>query len=103
MVVERGGGDIRMPQPLLDLGDSGLMVQRIGGRSCAQGVGPDFKPQGGRVLADQLVNSIRRDCLFPTAPMSVPQRTEEGTLVIPRDAQISGDTPRPDRERCRGV
>jgi hypothetical protein len=33
---EARGGDIRMPEPLLHLGDVGLMVERVGGRRGAQ-------------------------------------------------------------------
>jgi len=31
-IVEPGGGDVGVPEPLLHLGDVGLMVERIGGR-----------------------------------------------------------------------
>ena len=44
VVVDAGGGDVGVPQPLLHLGDVGLVVQGIGRRGCAQRVGADLEP-----------------------------------------------------------
>ena len=46
-IVKPGGRDVGMPQPLLDLGDVRLMVERVGGRRCAQGMSTNLEPQGG--------------------------------------------------------
>jgi hypothetical protein len=43
VIVDAGGGDIRMPQPLLDFGDIGLVIKRIGGSCCPQRMGADLK------------------------------------------------------------
>jgi len=37
-VVDAGGGDVGVTEPLLDLGDVGLVVERIGGGCRAQRV-----------------------------------------------------------------
>jgi hypothetical protein len=34
-----------VPEPLLDLGDVGLMIERIGGGRRAQRMGADLEPQ----------------------------------------------------------
>jgi hypothetical protein len=38
VIVDAGGGDVGVTEPLLDLGDVGLVVERIGGGCRAQRV-----------------------------------------------------------------
>ena len=45
MVVDAGGGDVGVPQPLLHLGDVGLVVQRIGRSGRAQRMRADLEPE----------------------------------------------------------
>ncbi len=70
-----------MAQPLLDLGNVRLVVERVGGGRRPQSMSSDFKPQLRRVVPDQFINAIRRNRFFLTAVMGIAQRTEEGTLV----------------------
>jgi hypothetical protein len=44
VIVDAGGGDAGVPKPLLDLGDVGLMIERIGGGRRAQRMGADLEP-----------------------------------------------------------
>jgi len=41
VIVDAGGGDVRVAEPFLDLGDVSLVVERIGGRRRAQRMGAD--------------------------------------------------------------
>ena len=41
MVVDPGGRDVRVPEPLLHLGDVGLVVECVGGGRSAQGMCAD--------------------------------------------------------------
>ena len=64
VIVDPGRRDIGVAEPLLDLGDIGLMVERIRGRRRAQRVGADLEAEERGILPHQLVNAIRRDRLF---------------------------------------
>jgi hypothetical protein len=44
VIVDPGGGDIGVPEPFLDFGDVGLMVERIGGGRRAQRRAPISNP-----------------------------------------------------------
>lgn len=43
VIINPSRRNIRMPQPFLNLGNIGLMIQSIGCRGRAQSVRPDFK------------------------------------------------------------
>ena len=64
MVVDPGRRDIRVPQPLLNLGDVGLVIERVGRRCCPQRMHPDLKPQRLRIPPNNLVDRVRRDSLL---------------------------------------
>ncbi len=86
--------DIRMPQPLLHLGDVGLVIERIGRRRRAQRVRPDLKPQLGRVRPYHPIHPVRRDGLSGFRIPAVVERAEEGTAVggaVPRGLEVLGD------------
>jgi hypothetical protein len=63
-VVNARRRDIRMPQPLLDLGDIGFMVERVGRGGGAQRMRPeagDLDFQGSGIAGQHLVHAIGRD------------------------------------------
>ena len=43
-VVKAGRGDVGVPEPFLDLGDIGVVIERIGRCRRSQRMGADFKP-----------------------------------------------------------
>ena len=45
MVVDAGGGDVGVAEPLLELGDVRLVVERIGGGRRAKCMGADLEVQ----------------------------------------------------------
>lgn len=45
MVVDAGGGDVGVPEPLLHLGDVGRVVERVGRRGRAEPVHADLEPE----------------------------------------------------------
>jgi hypothetical protein len=45
VIVDAGGGDVGVPEPLLDLGNVGPVVERIGGRGRPQRMGTDFEAE----------------------------------------------------------
>jgi hypothetical protein len=45
VVVNSGGGDVGVAEPLLDLGDVGLVVERVCGGRRPQCMGADLEPQ----------------------------------------------------------
>jgi len=49
VIVDAGGGDVGMTEPLLNLGDVGLVVERIGGGRRVQRMGADLEPQLCRI------------------------------------------------------
>jgi hypothetical protein len=61
VIVDAGGGDVGVAEPFLDLGDVGLMVERVGGGGRAQRVGADLEPQLCRIRFDQLVDRAGRE------------------------------------------
>jgi hypothetical protein len=42
VIVDAGGGDVGVAEPFLDLGDVGLVVERVGGGCCPQRMGAKF-------------------------------------------------------------
>ena len=49
MIVDPGGGDIGVPEPLLDLGNVGLVVERIGGGGRSQRMRADLEAEQRRI------------------------------------------------------
>ena len=45
VIVDAGGGDVGVAEPLLDLGDVGLVVERIGGGRRPQRMGADLEAE----------------------------------------------------------
>ena len=49
VIVDARGGNVGVSEPLLNLGDVGLVVERVGGGRRAQRMGADVEPQLGRI------------------------------------------------------
>jgi hypothetical protein len=45
VIVDAGGGDVGVAEPFLDLGDVGLVVERVGSGRRAQRMGADLEPE----------------------------------------------------------
>jgi hypothetical protein len=63
-VVEARGGNVGMPEPLLHLGDVGLMVERVGRGSGSRSVRAealDVYPHTLCVVLHHLVDAVRGD------------------------------------------
>jgi hypothetical protein len=45
VIVDPGGGDVGVAEPLLHLGDIGRVIERVGGGGRPQGVGGDVEPK----------------------------------------------------------
>ena len=66
-----------VPEPLLDLGDVGLMVERIGGGRRPQRMGADLEPELPRIRPHQLVDAVGRDRALEPASAVVAHRAEQ--------------------------
>jgi len=71
-----------MAEPLLHLGDVGMMVERVGGGGGTQGMRADFKPQLRRIGPHHSVDAIGGDRLFELAGAVVPDRPEQRAVVV---------------------
>jgi hypothetical protein len=71
-----------MPQPLLHLGDIGLVIKRVGRRSRSQRMRADSEAERRRISARQLVNAIRRYRSVEIAGRVVAERPKEGAVVV---------------------
>src|SRR5271165_1463239 len=66
VIVDARGGDVGVAEPLLHLGDVGLVVERVGGGRRAQRMSADLEPKLRRVGPHQFVNAVWRDgCVEP--------------------------------------
>lgn len=63
-----------MAEPLLDLGDVGLVVESVGGGRGPQRVGADLEAEGGGVAPHDLVDRIGGEARCLVAPSA--QRPE---------------------------
>ena len=61
VIVDARGGDVRVAEPFLHLGDVGLVVERVGGGRRAQRVRADLEPELRRIAPHQLVDAIGGD------------------------------------------
>jgi hypothetical protein len=57
VIIDAGGRDIGMAEPLLDLGDIGLVVECVGSGGCSQRMGADLETQSRRIPSHELVGS----------------------------------------------
>ena len=82
MIVDAGGGDVGVAEPFLDLGDVGLVVERIGGGRRPQRMGAYLEAEIGRVTAHDLVDGVGRDGLFEAAGAVVLERAEQRAVLV---------------------
>ena len=78
-----------MPEPLLHLGNIGLVIKRIGGGSRAQRVHTDLEAQRGRIGPHQLVDPVRGDGALQPLGAVVAQRAEQRAGIVPAMAGAS--------------
>ena len=71
VVIDPGRGNVRVPQPLLNLGNVGLVVERIGRSRRPQRVRPDLEPQRLGIPPHDLVDRIGRNRLLRPFDSSV--------------------------------
>jgi hypothetical protein len=64
VIIDPRGGNIRVPEPFLNLGDVGLVIERIGGGRRAQRMRADLESELRRIGPHQLVDAIRGDRAF---------------------------------------
>jgi hypothetical protein len=82
VVVYPSGGDIRVPEPFLYLGNVGLVVERICRGGCAQRVGADLEPERRRIAAHQLVDGVGGQRLVELARAVIADRPEQRTVFV---------------------
>lgn len=68
-IVEPGGANMGVAEPFLDLGDIGLVLQRIGGGGGAHGMGADAVDRAWKVgepgvMADQPIDGVGMQRFF---------------------------------------
>jgi len=80
--MDAGRRDVRVSEPLLHLGDVGLVVERVGGGCRAEGVRADRKPELRRVGPHELVNAVGRDRLIEPPGRVVANGPEQRAAVI---------------------
>jgi hypothetical protein len=71
-----------VPEPLLHLGDVGVVIERIGCGSRAQGMGPDLKSEPARISAHEFVDAVRRDRLIEARGPVVAERSEQRAGIV---------------------
>ena len=82
MIVDAGSGDIGVPEPFLNFGDVGLVVERIGGGRRPQRVGADLEAELGRIPPHQLVDAIGSERLLELAGAVVADRPEQRAVLV---------------------
>lgn len=95
-VVEPGGADVGMAQPLLDLGDVGLVLEGVGGGGGAQAVDAetfDRDAGGPGVGADQGIDALGTDPHPGPFPAQGQEQRRPGVHeVVSRGLQVAMDT-----------
>jgi hypothetical protein len=82
MIVNAGSGNIAVAEPLLDLGDIGLVVERIGGGRRAQRVRADLETEIRGIFPHQLVDAVGRERLLELAGAVVADRAEQRAALV---------------------
>ena len=82
MIVDAGGGDVRVTKPFLHLGDVGLVVERVGGGGRTQRMRANLETELRRVDAHQLIDAVRRDRVIELAGAVVADRPEQRAVFI---------------------
>jgi hypothetical protein len=82
VIVDAGGGNVRVAKPFLHFGDVGLMVERVGRSRRLQRMRPDLKSEPRGVGAHKLVNAVGRDRLVEPAGRVVAKGPEQRAGVV---------------------
>src|SRR5271165_154524 len=82
VIVDARGGDVGVAEPLLHLGDVGLVVERVGGGRRAQRMGADLETEQCRIGPHQPINAVAGDCFLKPAGAVVADRPEQRTVFI---------------------
>jgi hypothetical protein len=82
MIADARCGDVCLPEPLLHLGDVGLVIERVRGGGRAQRMGADLEAERGRIGAHQPVDAVGRDRPIQLASAVVAQRAEQGAGIV---------------------
>jgi hypothetical protein len=82
VIVDAGGGDVGVAEPFLNLGDVGLMIERVGGGRRAQRMGADREAELRRIGSHQLVDAIRGDRRFQPPGAVVADRPEQRAGLV---------------------
>ena len=77
-VVEARSGNVRVPEPLLDLRDVGLVLEGIGCGGGPQSMHADDRPNFLCVSADEFVDSVTGDRPIDLTGSIVSDRSEDG-------------------------
>jgi len=83
-----------MSEPILHLGDVGVVVEGIGCGGRAQSIGADIEAEQGGIVPDQPVYPARRNRILQGAGCVVADRPDEGTGIVvtmPQRLQIFED------------
>jgi hypothetical protein len=82
VIVDAGGGDVGVAEPFLNLGDVGLMIERVGGGRRAQRMGADRKAELRGIASHQLVDAVRSDRRFQPPGAVVADRPEQRAGLV---------------------
>jgi len=82
VIINAGGGDIGVPQPLLDFRDVSLIIERIGSGCRAQRMSADLKAQLRRIRPHQPIHPVRCKRSLKRARAIVFDRPKQGTVLI---------------------
>jgi len=80
VIVDAGGGNVGVAEPLLHLGDVGLVVERVRGGGRPQRVGADLEAEKSRVGTHESVNPVGCESGIEPASGVVLDRAEQGAV-----------------------
>jgi len=82
VIVDAGGGDVGVAEPFLNLGDVGLMIERVGGGRRTQRMGADRKAELRGIASHQLIDAVRGDRRFQPPGAVIADRTEQRAGLV---------------------
>ena len=82
MIVNPGGGNVRMPEPFLDFGDVGLVVECVCGGRRPQRMRADLEAERCRIGPHQLINAVGGDRRITRAGGVVLDRPEQRAAFV---------------------
>jgi hypothetical protein len=82
VIVDARGGNIRVSEPLLHLGNVGFVVERVGRGGRAQRVRANLETELRGVDAHQLVDAVRCDRVIELAGAVVADRPKQRTAFV---------------------